>query len=118
MVSPSAECAGRRSAKSLSDTKQPVCPCAACRLGRDREPLVQRAALVRLEVAEGDPAQPFRRNDAAHAIAVEREHLAQAGVEHQRLVSEHEKLIEDKAGRRGDVRHEGREPKDAVGDFR
>jgi hypothetical protein len=39
-------------------------------------------------------------------------------VEDQRLVGEHEELIEDEAGGRGDLRHEGREPKDAVGDFR
>ena len=96
---------------------QPVWPCAACRLRRDREPFVHRAALVGLEMAEGDPAQALGRDDAADGVAVERKHLAQAGVEHQRLVAEHEELVEGEAGGRGDVRHEGREPVDAVGDF-
>ena len=50
-------------------------------------------------------------------VAVEREHLAQAGVEHQRLVAEDQELVEGEAGGRGDVRHKGREPIDAVGDF-
>ena len=96
---------------------QPVWPCAGLRLRRDREPLVHRAAFVGLEMAEGDPAQALGRNEAAHGVAVERKHLAQAGVEHQRLVAEDEELVEGEAGRRGDVRHEGREPVDAVGDF-
>ena len=53
----------------------------------------------------------------ASAVAVEREHLAQAGVEQQRLVAEDEELVEGEAGRRRDIRHEGREPVDAVGDL-
>ena len=50
-------------------------------------------------------------------LADEREHLPQAGVEQQRLVAEDEELVEGEAGRRRDLRHEGREPIDAVGDF-
>ena len=87
------------------------------RLRRDRQPFVHRAAFVGLEMAEGDPAQALGRNDAAKRVAVERKHLAQAGVEHQRLVAEDEELVEGEAGGRGDVRHVGREPIDAVGDF-
>src|SRR5215467_11350792 len=64
------------------------------RLWRGREPLVQRAALVRLEVAERDPAQPLGRNHAAQGIAGKPKHLVQPGVEYQRLVPEHEELIE------------------------
>ena len=37
------------------------------RLRRDREPFVHRAALVGLEMAEGDPAQALGRDDAADA---------------------------------------------------
>ena len=61
--------AAARSAMSLSDTMQPVCPCADLRLRRDRQPLVHRAALVGLEVAEGDPAQAFGRDEAADGVA-------------------------------------------------
>ena len=59
---------GVRSAKSLSDTMQPVRPCAAVRLGRGGKPLVHRAAFVGLEMAEGDPAQALGRDDAAQGV--------------------------------------------------
>jgi hypothetical protein len=38
-------------------------------------------------------------------------------VEEQRLVAEHEELVEGEAGGRGDLRHEGGEPVDAVRDL-
>ena len=87
------------------------------RIRRDREPFVHRAAFIGLVMAEGDPAQPLGRHDAAERIVVERKHLAQAGVEHQRLVTEDEKLIEGEAGRRGDARDEGREAINSVCNF-
>ena len=92
-------------------------PVRHLRLRRDREPLVHRAALVGLVVAEGDPAQPFGRDEPADGLADEREHPPQAGVEQQRLVPEDEELVEGEAGGRRDLRHEGREPVDAVGDL-
>jgi hypothetical protein len=95
---------------------QPVWPCAAVACVH-REPFVHRPALVGLEMAERDPAQALGRDDAAKRVAVERKHLAQTGVEHQRLVAEDEKLVEGEAGGRGDVRHVGREPVDAVADL-
>ena len=87
------------------------------RLWRDREPLVHRPTLIRLEMAVGDPAQSLGRDDPAERFAVERKHLAQASVKHQRLVAEDEELVEGKARRRGDVRHIGRQAIDAAGDF-
>ena len=38
-------------------------------------------------------------------------------MEHQRLVAEHEELVEGEAGRRNDLRHMGGNPIDAVGDL-
>ena len=82
------------------------------------QPFVHGAAFVGLEMAEGDPAQLLRRQDARQCLAVEREHLAQAGVEHQRLVAHDEELVEGEAGRRRDVGHKGGKTEDAVRDFR
>jgi hypothetical protein len=94
---------------------QPVWPCASCAFGAAASH--HRAALVRLEVAERDPAQLLGRNEAAQRVTRERKHLPQSGVKQQRLVADDEELIEGEARRRRDVRHEGREPIDAVGDF-
>src|SRR5262249_10899935 len=69
------------------------------------------------EMAECDPAKALRREDAADGIAVQREHLSQAGVKHQRRVAHHHELVEGEAGRRRDVGHVGREPENAVGDL-
>jgi hypothetical protein len=87
------------------------------RLWRGGEPFVQGAALIGLEMAKADPAQSFGRHDAAEGVASEAEHLAQTGVKQKRFVAQDQKLIEDEAGGRGDIRHKGREPEDAVGDF-
>jgi hypothetical protein len=87
------------------------------RLRGDGEPFIHGAAFVGLVMAEGDPAQALQRDEPAHGVAVERKHLAQTGVKHQRRVAENEELVETEARGRGDVGHEGREPVDAVGDF-
>jgi hypothetical protein len=68
-------------------------------------------------MAERHPAQLFGRYDAGERLAVERKHLTQAGVEHQRLVAEDEELVESEACRRRDIRHEGRKAVNALGDF-
>ncbi len=68
-------------------------------------------------MAESDPPQLRRRNDAAHRVEIGRKHLAQTGMKHQRFVAEDEKLVEGEAGRRRNVGNEGRQPVDPVGDF-
>src|SRR6185437_14057886 len=67
---------------------------------------------------ERNPAQPFGRNDSAQSLTIERKHLAQAGMKHQRLFAEHKKLVEREPRGRCDIRHEGRKPVNAIGDFR
>jgi hypothetical protein len=68
-------------------------------LRRDCQPLVHRATFIGFEVTISNPAQTFRGDNALQRIEVQREHLAQAGVKHDRLVCEHKELIEsDTAG--------------------
>ena len=87
------------------------------RLRGGGEPFVHGAALVGLEMPEGDPAQPLGGHDAREGVAIERKHLAQSRVEHERLVAEDEELVEGEAGRRGDVRDESGQAENAEGDF-
>jgi hypothetical protein len=61
---------------------------------RDREPLVQRPALVGLVVAEADPAQALGRQDRRDGGARRLERLAEAGVHQERLVVCHQELVE------------------------
>jgi len=68
-------------------------------------------------VAEGNPAQLFRCDDAAESCTREREHLAESGMEQQRLVTQNEELVEREAGGRRNLGHECRQPIDAVGNF-
>ena len=65
---------GGRSHRSLSEMSQPRAPCATWLLGRGREPHVHRAALVGLDVAEGDPAQRLDRQHRGHRLGDQREH--------------------------------------------
>jgi hypothetical protein len=58
------------------------------RLRRDREPFVHRAALVGLEMAEGNPTQTLGRHDAGQCVAIGRKHFSKTGMEHKRLVAE------------------------------
>ena len=53
----------------------------------------------------------------ARGVAIERKHLAQSGVEHERLVAEDEELVEGEAGRRGDVGDKSGQTENAGGDF-
>jgi hypothetical protein len=46
-----------------------------------------------------------------------REHAPLSGVEEERLIPDHQELVEGEAGRRSDLGLVGREPIDAVGDL-
>jgi hypothetical protein len=77
---------------------------------------VHRAALVGFHVPEGNPAQPLERDDARDRLRYERKHVAQTGMEKERLVRVDQKLVEREAARRhlGNAR---RKAVNAVGDF-
>ena len=68
----------------------------AQRLGawRRRQPFVERAAFVGLEVREADVAQPLDRQHAADGLAHEREQPPRPGVEEQRRVVDDQVLVE------------------------
>ena len=71
--------------------------------GRRREPLVERTALVRFHVGEGDVAQPLRRQDAGDRLMHQGKHPARPGVEQQGLLVDDEVLVEaEAAARQGD----------------
>ena len=116
MTSPSASGTGGRSARSFSDTMQPRAPWATSACGAAAEQFVHRAALVRFDVAEGDPAQSVERGDRGDGLGDEREGRPEAGVEEQGLLVVDQVLVEGEAGR-ADVGDEGREPVDAFGDL-
>ena len=61
---------------------------------RDCEPVVHRPALIGFDVPEADPSQRLRGQDLRDPSGHEWEHLAQTGVEQQRLVGGDEVLIE------------------------
>jgi hypothetical protein len=84
---------------------------------RGLQPQVERAAFVGLEMAEADPAQALERHDRGHGRTDGGEQLAVSGVEQQRLVAEHEELVEVEPGGRGDLGDVSRDPEDAVGDL-
>ena len=60
----------------------------------DGEPLVQRAALVGLEVAEPDPAERRRLDDGCDRLPRHPEHASHERVHEERLVVLHEILVE------------------------
>src|SRR4051812_34400113 len=82
----------------------------------DLEELVDRAALVGLEVCERDPAQPLDRHDLLDGLAHEREQLAHTRVVEQRLFGVDQELVEGEAGR-ADVGDERGDAVDAVRDL-
>jgi hypothetical protein len=86
------------------------------RLRRRGEPLAQRAALVGLDVAEGDPAQAAYLHHPGDSLGDGREQRPLAAVEEQRLLGIDEELVEGEAVRphRG---QKGGEPIDPVRDL-
>jgi hypothetical protein len=86
--------AGLAGAKSSTLTSLPTRLQRARDCWRQLVPLVQRPAFVRLEVAEADPANSRGIDQAGDRFVHEREQGAHAGVEQQRLVVEHEELVE------------------------
>src|ERR1035437_3659246 len=86
------------------------------RLGCDGEELVHCAALVGLDMAERDPAQPVNRHDPLDGCPDTGKHCAMAGVEQQWLVVVQQELVEgESAG--SDLRYKGRQPVDPGGDL-
>jgi hypothetical protein len=81
------------------------------------EPQVHRAAFVRLDMAEADPAQPLGRDEPGDLAEHRGEQPAVAGVEEQGLVAEQQILVEREAGRGRDLRDIGGNPEDSVGDL-
>ena len=63
-------------------------------LRRGGQPVIERAALVRFEVAEAHPAQPRRVDDARHLSQHPREEPPHPGVVEERLVVVDEELVE------------------------
>jgi len=61
---------------------------------RCREPLVERAAFVHLEVAPAYPPQRGRIDDARYGVPHFREHPAHAGVKKQGLIVLDEEMVE------------------------
>ncbi len=51
------------------------------RFGSHGEPLVEQAALVRLEVGESDVREPLDREHTAHRLTHQREHPARASTQ-------------------------------------
>src|SRR5262249_58649597 len=84
--------------------------------GRGKEPLAERAALVRLDVAEGDPAQPPRIHHARHRLGDGGKERALPAMEEERLRGIHEELVEGKAAR-ADRGQEGGKAINARGDL-
>jgi len=85
-------------------------------LRRRLEKHVHRAALVGLEVPEGDPPQILQRYDPGDSLRHQREQLAHAAVEQHRVVTGQQELIEGESVL-GDVGYPGRYPENARSDF-
>src|SRR5262249_51177398 len=98
IVSPSFSARGGRTAVSFSQMLHPNPPVRRGRVGRRREPFIERTAFVRLHVAEGYPAQPLQIDDSCGRRANAGKQKALPAVEQQRLVSIDEELVEGNSG--------------------
>ena len=87
---------------------------ARCR----REQLVHRAAFVGLDMSERDPAQLVDiAEDPPDRVGHQREQRPHAGVEQERFLAAHEKLVEDEPRGRGHVRDVGAQAEDVRRDL-
>jgi hypothetical protein len=77
----------------------------------DREPFVERAALIGLHVRKGDVPQTLDGNDLRYGLADEREHLARAGMKEQGGIISDEVLV------KGEARHWRIDTVNAVSDL-
>jgi hypothetical protein len=85
--------------KSFTFTRAPTWLQITSELGAE-QPLVVRAALVRLKVAEADVAQLGQIDDFGDRLANFRMHAAQPGVVEQRFSVFHQEMVELQVGGR------------------
>ena len=92
-----------------------------CRTGArprgHREEVVQRTALVRLEVRERDVTRGARAGSRSRRRLAPREELARSGVEQERLLVIDEELVEREPAGHHVGRNRRADPVDAVGDL-
>ena len=88
-------------------------PADRLRVRGQREPIVERAPLVGLEVTAVDPTQLAGLDEPQHGFLEVRKHAAQAGVHQQRLVVADEKVVELHA----DLRVHDRQAEDVGSDL-
>ena len=62
------------------------------------QPRIHRATLVGLDVAEGDPPQPFHRERLRHSLGYGGEEPPQPGMEQQRLTGVDQVLVGHNVG--------------------
>jgi hypothetical protein len=79
--------------------------------------MVQRSALVRLDMRKRDVTQLLDRDDARDRFAHERKHLAQPGVEQKRRVVDNQILVEGEAAWDEVGRDRGADAVYSVGDL-
>ena len=96
--------AAARSAMSLSETMQPVMPCATCACGAAASHSFMEPHSSASKWPNVIQRSRSTRHDPGYCRRDEREHPAQAGVEQQRLVAQDEELVEGEAGGRRDRR--------------
>ena len=96
-TSPSARARAGRSARSSTETIAAMLAAERLRARGRREQLVERAALVGLDVREGHPAQARHRHHGRDRLPHQREHPARPGVEEQRLLVHDQVLVEAEA---------------------
>ena len=86
------------------------------RLRRGSEPRLECAALVGLDMAETDPAQPCQVEDASRRRRDRWEQSGLSAVKEERLLGVDQKLIEGESGRPR-RRDESRQTIDVIGDL-
>jgi hypothetical protein len=93
--------------------ERPDHPRDRLRVRRHLQPVVERAALIDLEVTEADPAELGRIDDPLHRLEHLGEHPPHARVVEERLIIHDEEVIELQV----DLAEEDADAVDAGGDF-